>query len=151
MLAALTEIEPYTPTPWHIGPRPPDGSDDEQELAPGVTVNWRNRANLTRPPLALFGGEQWHSQARCFSAGSQLFFDSDDTDGPQLKPTVLARAQALCRGCPVAAHCLRTALQRNERYGVWAGSSGRQRDKMRARINHGESLDDVVVSWLARL
>ena len=37
------------------------------------------------------------------------------------QPAVLARAQALCAGCPVAAECLAGAVERREPHGVWGG------------------------------
>ncbi|WP_299050000.1 WhiB family transcriptional regulator [uncultured Nocardioides sp.] len=37
------------------------------------------------------------------------------------KPEVLAVAQALCGGCPLAEACLTGALERAEPWGVWGG------------------------------
>ncbi len=37
------------------------------------------------------------------------------------RPDVLARAQELCRGCPIADLCLAGALERREPHGVWGG------------------------------
>lgn len=152
MLATLTtEDYALTAPVWRYGPRPADGSDDIRELAPGVVVNWRNRASVARPPISLFVGEEWQRRARCWSAGTNAFFGDEEDDNPRLKPTVLARAQALCRSCPVAEICLTKALETDERYGVWGGTSGRQRDRMRARISAGEKLSDVVRTWLEQL
>jgi WhiB family transcriptional regulator, redox-sensing transcriptional regulator len=36
-------------------------------------------------------------------------------------PADIARAKALCRGCPAAAACLAGALERAEPWGVWGG------------------------------
>ena len=37
------------------------------------------------------------------------------------QPSQLARAQALCRACPLRDACLAGALERGEEYGVWGG------------------------------
>ena len=37
------------------------------------------------------------------------------------RPEVLARAQVLCRSCPIRRECLADALRRGEPWGVWGG------------------------------
>jgi len=44
----------------------------------------------------------------------------------------VARAKAVCAGCPVREACLEFALANDERWGVWGGTSERQRRAMRA-------------------
>ena len=41
-------------------------------------------------------------------------------------------AKAVCAGCPVRQACLEFALANDERWGVWGGTSERQRRAMRA-------------------
>lgn len=41
-------------------------------------------------------------------------------------------AKRLCRGCPVRTVCLDYALRHRERYGVWGGTSERERRRMMA-------------------
>lgn len=43
----------------------------------------------------------------------------------------VARAKAVCAGCPVREACLEFALANDERWGVWGGTSERQRRAMR--------------------
>ncbi len=50
----------------------------------------------------------------CVDAGvSDLFFSENVND--------LAKAQALCAGCPVQLACLEFALEENAEWGVWGG------------------------------
>lgn len=150
MFASLTAVPaPASTLTWRPGPRPVVAADDTRTLAPGVTVSWSSTADRLLAPASL-GGADWQLAARCRNAGHAIFFD-DEGAGPQLRPTVLARAQAFCRGCPVTRECLSTALERGDRYGVWAGASGRQREKMRLRIVAGEPTGAVVAQWLASL
>ena len=44
---------------------------------------------------------------------THLFFSEDLYD--------IARAKAICAKCPVSSLCLRTALERQEPWGVWGG------------------------------
>ncbi|HZT64701.1 MAG TPA: WhiB family transcriptional regulator [Acidimicrobiales bacterium] len=37
------------------------------------------------------------------------------------QPADIARAKAMCRGCPLARPCLEGALDRQEPWGVWGG------------------------------
>jgi hypothetical protein len=59
----------------------------------------------------------------------------------------LAAARSVCFGCPALRACLRGALSRNERYGIWAGTSRRNRIRIRIMINDPDdptTLDQVL-------
>jgi WhiB family transcriptional regulator, redox-sensing transcriptional regulator len=53
------------------------------------------------------------SQLPCQNGQPDLWFAE--------QPDVLARAQALCRQCPLRRQCLDDALARREPWGVWGG------------------------------
>ena len=36
----------------------------------------------------------------------------------------------ICRGCPVSAECLEWALETRVRYGIWGGTTERERRRM---------------------
>lgn len=40
-------------------------------------------------------------------------------------------ALTICAGCPVRETCLTHALGRPERYGIWGGLTGRERERLR--------------------
>ena len=68
------------------------------------------------------------NRARCSDGNgtlSSIFFSDDDFE--------IARAQAICRSCPLQATCLEGALEREETYGVWGGivvaKAGRRVDR----------------------
>jgi WhiB family redox-sensing transcriptional regulator len=65
----------------------------------------------------------WMSEAACEGVDPDLFFPErgDDTSG----------AKAVCRECPVREDCLEYALANGIRYGIWGGTSERERKRLR--------------------
>ncbi|HVM40142.1 MAG TPA: WhiB family transcriptional regulator [Acidimicrobiia bacterium] len=59
-------------------------------------------------------------------------------------------AKAICRGCPARFECLRGALERRERFGIWGGVSERERRVLRRRVARGASIDSVVAEAIGR-
>lgn len=92
----------------------------------------------------------WHTDAACRGANTDLFFGDDSHETrPTLRRSVLGTARRICRGCPVRQECLDWALTNNEDYGIWAGTSGRQRKRMQDQIRAGEATQaEVMRSWL---
>lgn len=75
-------------------------------------------ANSTRP--------DWTTKAACQDADPELFFpDSMDDAGA---------AKRVCATCPVARECLRFALDTEQRWGIWGGSTARQRVRLQKRL-----------------
>lgn len=81
------------------------------EADPFATLAYR-----LQPPV-------WHAQAACLGVGNHLFFLELGEPSDQ--------ATAVCRSCPVRKPCLEYALDSNIKFGVWGGTSERQRRKMR--------------------
>lgn len=63
----------------------------------------------------------WHQEAACRGADPDLFF-------PERGQSV-APARELCDRCPVRAECLDVGL--GERFGIWGGTSERERRHLR--------------------
>ena len=61
--------------------------------------------------------------ASCRGMGPAMFFPSRIED--------VKAAQRVCAACPVAAECLDYAMANNERFGIWGGTSERQRLRLR--------------------
>lgn len=96
---------------------------------------------------------QWHAQARCLGTSDTLFFGTNEPDvRPPYTLGDIKRARLLCADCPVARQCLSTALSNREEYGVWAGSTRKQRKRMLSRIDTATSnVDDEVEQHLASI
>ena len=77
----------------------------------------------------------WMARAACLGM-THLFFGPDEPAGHRPDDRVrVARARAVCDGCPVWSPCRAFALsQPNTLAGVWAGTTQRQRAGIRRQI-----------------
>lgn len=66
---------------------------------------------------------EWQGQARCLEVDPEIFF-------PERGGSSKA-ARAVCNDCPVRIECLRYALKNREQFGIWGGTSERERRKLR--------------------
>lgn len=66
--------------------------------------------------------EEWRLSARCAEIGGDLWFPEESCVGND--------AKSICEGCPVQFECLETALENNEKFGIWGGLSPNQRKKI---------------------
>jgi WhiB family redox-sensing transcriptional regulator len=149
------------------------------ELAPGIWIIREQRwlpvsaldvAELlplldVEPIKRVFQFTEWHAQAVCNTGqpNDRLFFGVDDEANPALPPTAVKEARAVCRSCPVARACLVWALSAEnqqaddfvttgERFGIWAGTTGRQRERMQQQLRRGSTtVEKLVEGWLAEL
>lgn len=74
----------------------------------------------------------WMEHAACIDADPALFFPSSG------QPS--APAKAICRTCPVRFECLEYALVHettSKGHGVWGGTTGQERDRIRRRRAQG--------------
>lgn len=62
----------------------------------------------------------WRARAACGPETHHLFFQ-----------TATKAARNICEGCPVRKECLAYALDNDEKYGVWGGTTAYQRYKMK--------------------
>ncbi len=76
-------------------------------------------------PFPGLHGEPWMDGASCASVDPELFFPE--------KGGTTTPAKKVCRACDVKAPCLRFALDNGERFGIWGGTSERERRRMETR------------------
>lgn len=65
---------------------------------------------------------EWFERSKCRGLGD-LFF-------PERSNAQVDAARAVCHTCPVEKQCLEYALEKKERFGVWGGTSERERRKL---------------------
>ena len=71
--------------------------------------------------------EPWRHQAACKDQDPEYWFP---VDAPGRTPAH-RRAISICQSCPVQEKCLTWALDNHEFYGIWGGTTARQRADMR--------------------
>lgn len=86
----------------------------------------------------------WHAQALCAVADPKKTIDPNwfgvegEDNRPALPEVNVRKAREVCEVCPVAPHCLQWAMEWDERFGVWAGTTGRQRTQLRKALREGD-------------
>jgi WhiB family redox-sensing transcriptional regulator len=68
-------------------------------------------------------GLAWQAKSRCLEVDPEIFF-------PERGGSSKA-ARAVCLQCEVRIECLRYALANREQFGIWGGTSERERRKLR--------------------
>ncbi len=91
---------------------------------------WRHAPTSLRmpanqaPPLTLnIDYQRWMADALCAQVEGNLFFPD--------KGGSTRDAKAVCSACPVRGPCLDYALDHDETYGIWGGTSERERRRLR--------------------
>lgn len=74
----------------------------------------------------------WQSEGSCHDHDPELWFPKEDPDG-RGGSTSYTEARKICRNCPVFQQCLDHAVNNHEGYGIWAGTTPKQRRDIRAQ------------------
>lgn len=80
--------------------------------------------------MAAVTGSDWRSHAACRQENPELFYPVGTT-GPAVEQTL--QAKAVCARCPVWKQCLAWALDTDQQFGVWGGSTEEERKALRPR------------------
>lgn len=75
---------------------------------------------------------QWQDSAACRDSDSELFFEPDN-EWPVVRMRREQAAKKICAACPVRADCLRFAESGPEVFGIWGGTTQRERANGRRR------------------
>lgn len=93
-------------------------------VSPGTPALWPG----SNRHIGVMNGREdvsWKTQGRCAEVDPDLFFPEkgESSNGAKL----------VCRGCEVQEQCLAYAMKHGIRWGVWGGTSERQRQRMRSQ------------------
>lgn len=83
-----------------------------------------------RSLLAVIEFPEWMERGLCAQTDPEAFYPD--------KGGSTRAAKTVCVGCPVRGECLDYALARDERFGIWGGTSERQRRALKAELAGGE-------------
>ncbi|WP_158074057.1 WhiB family transcriptional regulator [Micromonospora sp. CB01531] len=91
---------------------------------------FRCSALLSRSSFRPVAAEtDWREDAACRGLDVTWFYpDPDDT-------LAVVRVQTFCATCPVRRDCARYAIEHNEEYGVWGGSTEQERAAFRRALS----------------
>ncbi len=78
------------------------------------------------------GGTGWLDQAACRDEDPELFFPVSEM-GPGARQ--VAQAKAVCAQCPVQQQCLSYALENGLQYGIFGGTTERERRSQTRRAS----------------
>ena len=78
----------------------------------------------TEEGAGLRAGTDWRSLAACRGLDTELFFPGRGESAPE--------ATAACAACVVQAECRNYAVESRQLFGIWGGTSERQRRRLRA-------------------
>ncbi|MGH7203716.1 MAG: WhiB family transcriptional regulator [Candidatus Levyibacteriota bacterium] len=91
---------------------------------------FRFRGDARRTPAVPLA--DWRHRGACSKEDPELFSPPDNTRSRSATQQI-AKAKAVCHGCPVATECLHWALRAGEERGIWGGLSGDERQALKRR------------------
>ena len=129
---------PPVQAPVRISPSAPADEAPPDASPRPATRAARPRKAPSRSPLP---DDEWQERGACRSANPSLFFAPDHESNHQRRFREIA-AKAICAHCPVRAICRTYALQTGELYGIWGGTT--ERERTRANALHRRAADSAV-------
>jgi len=82
-------------------------------------------SSMNDSAVTVEGDEDWYDYAKCKGVDPDLFFTKRGASTREAKET--------CAGCMVSYDCLEFALENREKFGIWGGTSERERRRIRRR------------------
>lgn len=90
----------------------------------------------TDSPTPAAATDDWRFEGACRTHDPELFFPVGNNVQGQL---ATKQAKAICNGCHLREQCLEHALTNDIRYGIWGGTTERERARLARRLAPDES------------
>jgi len=119
--------------------------DDSDFFEPEDTVDREELKDVLTRYLELLTPE-WHKKAACVGMDDSIFFGNKDIEvRPALTVSEIRYAKSICLSCEAISDCFNHAITSRERYGIWAGISGRTRARIFALIDSGQITEKEIL------
>lgn len=82
---------------------------------------------------------RWQNHANCLGVNPDLFYPE--------RGESTREAKAVCKACDVRPDCLEYALKGGEKFGIWGGTSERERRRIRRERKKAGLQDKVLRPW----
>lgn len=115
-----------------LGRRKPERDPAPLTVVETIMDGWRELFPEGIRNLWRRGAEHWHDRGKC-RTNPEVFYAPDTKDMAEFHRRNRA-AKAICAGCDVRAQCLAYALEAQEDYGVWGGTTPAERRKILAEM-----------------
>lgn len=100
--------------------------------------------NLYRSMQVLW--PDWHEKANCLGIDDRIFFGSSlPAERPAYTLSEIKLAKSVCSTCPVFEQCLRQSFRNREVYGVWAGTTMKERLEWFKQIQNFKVAEEEVI------
>ncbi|WP_207844396.1 WhiB family transcriptional regulator [Williamsia soli] len=86
----------------------------------------RYRTQTPNLPAPLISQWDWQRSASCRAVDVAVFYPPNSSRGDD-RETREARAKKICNACPVQQECRTYALAAREPYGIWGGTTAKER------------------------
>lgn len=73
----------------------------------------------------------------CTEANADYWYADPDDEDEKFGKSEQAIAKGICNRCPLKHSCLQTALESDERFGIWGGLLPREREAYKQRMKQG--------------
>jgi hypothetical protein len=83
--------------------------------------------------------DSWRDRAACIDTDQRMFFPAQGDAN--------TRARQMCAGCPVRVPCLDYAVDNHEEFGIWGGTTPRERQAIRRRRRPEPSTGWSPIEW----
>ena len=91
--------------------------------------------NDVEQPFSWIPDAPWMDDAKCKGMNTEIFFGKEYHGIQRHRPTLtsieIRRAKAVCAVCPVLEECFTFAMENDEEYGVWGGTTHRDRQRLK--------------------
>lgn len=92
-------------------------------------IRWRAGSG-SRMPANARPASDWRAASACLRTDPELFFPISTSGRAIIQ---IASAKVICARCPVRRQCLEFARAHEPVYGIWGGTTGEERERVRHR------------------